>query len=193
MLIRHVYGKQIQSYIDDIASLRLKVFKDFPYLYGENIEDEHKYLERYSLSKNSLVILVLDNDKVVGASTALPLSDADSGFKEPFENSVYNIDDIFYFGESVLLREYRGKGIGNQFFQEREKFALSLGYNSFVFCAVNREKNHPLRPINFSDLDDWWSRIGYQPMPSLVCNYSWKEVGSLQEVMNSLTFWQKGL
>ena len=193
MLIRHVYGKQIRSYIDDIASLRLKVFKDFPYLYDGNIEDEHKYLERYSLSKNSLVLLFLDNDKVVGASTALPLSDADPGFKQPFENSVYNIDDIFYFGESVLLREYRGKGIGNQFFQEREKFAQSLGYNSFVFCAVNREKDHPLRPINFSDLGDWWSRIGYQPIPSLVCNYSWKEFGSLQEVMNSLTFWQKGL
>ena len=62
MLIRHVYGKQIQSYIDDIASLRLKVFKDFPYLYDGNIEDEHKYLERYSLSKNSLVLLFLDND-----------------------------------------------------------------------------------------------------------------------------------
>ena len=109
------------------------------------------------------------------------------------DKEIYNIDDIFYFGESVLLREYRGEGIGNQFFQEREKFAQSLGYNSFVFCAVNREKDHPLRPINFSDLGDWWSRIGYQPMPSLVCNYSWKEVGSLEEVMNSLTFWQKGL
>ena len=193
MLIRHVYGKEIQNYIDDIAALRLRVFKDFPYLYDGNIEDEHKYLERYSLSKNSLVLLAFDDNKVVGVSTALPLKDADSGFREPFENSSYNISDIFYFGESVLLPQYRGNGIGSKFFQEREKFALSLECDSFVFCSVNRERDHPLKPSNYRYLDEWWSRIGYQPMPSFVCSYSWKEVGSEQEVINSLTFWQKGL
>jgi hypothetical protein len=64
MLVRHIYGKQIENYIDDIESLRLNVFKDFPYLYDENIEDEHEYLEQCSLLKNILVLLVLDNDKV---------------------------------------------------------------------------------------------------------------------------------
>lgn len=193
MFIRHVFGEEIQNYIVDIAALRLEVFKDFPYLYDGNVEDEHKYLERYSLSKNSLVLLAFDNDDIVGASTALPLQYVDLGFKKPFENSSYNISDIFYFGESVLLPQYRGNGIGNKFFQEREKFALSLGYNSFVFCAVNRGQNHSLKPNNYRDLGKWWSRIGYQPMTYFVCNYSWKEVNSEKEVMNSLTFWQKGL
>ena len=67
MLIRHVYGKPKQNYVEDIASLRLNVFKHLPYLYDGNIEDAHQYLERYSLSNNSLAQLVLDNDKVVGA------------------------------------------------------------------------------------------------------------------------------
>lgn len=189
MLIRHVRGKEIQGYIDDLAALRIEVFKEFPYLYDGNIEDEHKYLMRYSLSKNSLVLLVFDDDKIVGASTALPLKDADSGFQEPFHNSPYSIENIFYFGESVLRAKYRSNGIGNKFFQEREKFALSLGYNSFVFCAVNREKNHVLKPDNYRDLSEWWLRIGYRSMPDFVCNYSWKEVDSEQEVVNSLTFW----
>ena len=46
-----MYMESKYKVTDDIASLRLKVFKDFPYLYDGNIEYEHKYLERYSLSK----------------------------------------------------------------------------------------------------------------------------------------------
>ena len=124
----------------------------------------------------------------------MPLFDADVGFQKAFDNTVYEVKDIFYFAESVILPKYRGKSFGNQFFSLREEFASRLGYNKFVFCSVNRDKNHFLRPSDYTELNDWWTKRGYKSMPNIICKFGWKEVGSLsKESTNYLTFWQKGL
>lgn len=191
MLIKSVYGNDIKNYVNDLAALRIEVFKEYPYLYDGSLEAEKAYLEYYSQSKDSIILLVEDQGSVVGATTGIPLAQADYDFRKPFENKNYNIDDIFYLGESVLLPKYRGQNFGNKFFQRREEFAKSLGYNNLVFCSVNRDKSHPLKPDNYRALDDWWIRLGYKHYSDLVCKFSWKEVDEKEEVLNSLTFWQK--
>ena len=43
MFIESVRGREIKNYLDDIASLRINVFKEFPYLYDGCINYERKY------------------------------------------------------------------------------------------------------------------------------------------------------
>jgi hypothetical protein len=39
----------------------------------------------------------------------------------PFIQNGFDLNEIFYFGESILKPEYRGLGLGHLFFDEREK------------------------------------------------------------------------
>ena len=65
---------ELKSYLPDLAQLRIRVFRDFPYLYDGTVAYEEKYLETYTRCAESIVVLVLDGSKVVGATTGLPMS-----------------------------------------------------------------------------------------------------------------------
>ena len=109
-------GKEIESVILDLAQLRIIVFKDYPYLYEGSIVYEQEYLQTYINAERSFLFTVWDNDRMVGATTCIPLADETPEVQEPFIKAEMNIETIFYFGESILLSEYRGLGIGNRFF-----------------------------------------------------------------------------
>jgi GNAT superfamily N-acetyltransferase len=109
----------------------------------------------------------------------------------PFTAAGYDVSKIFYFGESVLLPDYRGPGIGVKFFAAREQQAT--GYGIATFCAVQRPADHPRRPPGYQPLDDFWAKRGYTKHPELVCEMSWREVGQSQETAQKLTFWTKKL
>src|SRR5690606_7457968 len=141
MRLFSLHGENITSYLKDIAQLRIDVFREFPYLYDGTLEYEMKYLQAYINSPRSLIFLIQEGDRVIGATTALPLKDAEVEFHKPFKKNGMALEDIFYFGESVLLPEYRGKGYGHRFFDEREKYARQLGFPITTFCAVIDRKS----------------------------------------------------
>ncbi len=70
-----LYGQDIKTYQDQLGELRIEVFKDWPYLYKGDLKYERAYLQRYIQSKNSMALLVFDQDQLVGATTAILLSD----------------------------------------------------------------------------------------------------------------------
>jgi GNAT superfamily N-acetyltransferase len=115
-------------------------------------------------------------------------------FAEPFRARGYDVDHIFYFGESVLLREYRGQGIGHAFFDQREAHARGLGgYTHATFCAVVRPSDHPMKPANYVPLDAFWQRRGYTRMDGLVGSFSWRDIGDAGETAKPMQFWMKAL
>ena len=99
-------GHEFQQYINEIAALRLLIFKEYPYLYDGDIQTERDYLNGYSRSENSIVIIVKDGQKVIGAVTGIPLVEVDAIFLTPFAKN-QSIDSIFHLGEILLLKEYR--------------------------------------------------------------------------------------
>ena len=184
-----VQDSEIRPLIDEIGNLRIKVFREFPYLYDGNLTYERKYLEVYARSARSLVVLLKADDEIVGATTALPMTDEIPEFQAPFLKAGYDLNDIYYFGESIILRGYRGSGAGKQFFKLREKQADKFGYRYRCFCAVDRSPDHPARPKNYRGLDKFWQRMGFQKRDDLRCQLPWKEPGHAEETMKSLTFW----
>ncbi|MCH8499772.1 MAG: GNAT family N-acetyltransferase [Marinobacter sp.] len=188
-----ITGKEISPYLDKIAALRMRVFRDFPYLYEGSASYEQRYLATYARSPGSLFVLALDRDRVVGAATGIPMADETPEFRAPFEQADWDPDTIFYFGESVLLPAYRGQGIGVAFFDHREAHARAKGFRYTVFCAVVRDTDHPARPHDYKPLDDFWRNRGYARMPGLQTHYSWTDVGAQQPSPKLMQFWAKGL
>ncbi len=187
-----VRGPELAPWIDVLGELRIAVFREFPYLYAGDLAYERKYLRAYLDCPHSLVVFARDEaGRTVGATTCLPLADENVDFRAPFVRAGVPTDDILYLGESIVLPEFRGSGLGAEFFARREAHARRLGLGTTAFCAVERPADHPARPAGHRPLDAFWIRLGYRRRPELQAVFSWKEVGEEQESPKTLTFWTK--
>ncbi len=190
--VKRLSGAALKDYIPELARLRIEVFRDFPYLYDGSIEYEEHYLQTYIDTDESVIVLALDNDKVIGASTGIPMRHESQEFMQPFVDHGYDINKIFYCAESVLNANYRGHGLGVRFFAEREAHARQLGGFDFTsFCCVNRAVDHPRRPAHYVPLDKFWTNRGYTRHPELETRYKWKDLDDTEESYKSMTFWLK--
>jgi GNAT superfamily N-acetyltransferase len=186
-------GQEIVPYISELAALRIKIFHGYPYLYEGDLEYEKKYLKTYTDCSDVILVLVFDQNRIVGASTALPLKFETSNVIEPFQQHSYDVNSIFCFGESILLPEYRGQQVGKQFFAERENAACEQGYRIATFFEVIRPANDPRRPSDWHPLNPFWEKQGYKKHPELTSFYSWKEIGEAEETPKPIVFWLKQL
>jgi GNAT superfamily N-acetyltransferase len=192
--LKRLTGAALNDYLVDLARLRIQVFRDFPYLYDGDYDYETRYLQTYIQSPDSVVVLALDGDQVVGASTGVPLRYETDEVKEPFQAAGLDVAKFFYCGESVLLSGYRGQGCGVAFFNHRQEHARKLGgFEMSCFCAVERPVNHPHRPIDYKPLDDFWRKRGYEKHPELRTTFRWKEIGEAEETGKPMSFWTKPL
>jgi GNAT superfamily N-acetyltransferase len=192
--IRTYTGAQVAPYLDAVAQLRIAVFRDWPYLYAGDREYEKKYLATYAESRESLFVLAFDGERMVGASTAIPLSDETAAFQQPFLDRGIALADVFYFGESVLLGEYRGHGLGHRFFDEREGYARALGrFNLTAFCSVERDGEDARKPAGFRPNDVFWNKRGYQRQDDMFCQLEWQEIGHDIGTCHRLRFWLRAL
>lgn len=188
----------LQALLPALADLRVRVFRDFPYLYDGSPEAELKYLAPYAQAEDNLLVAVCPagdspQKQMVGASTALPLKAADAPFRQAFTDAGIDPESVFYFGESVLLPDYRGAGLGHRFFDERERFAREQGYAITTFCAVTRANDHPARPRDYRSLEAFWQSRGYRQVDGLSCDYPWKEIGQPAETQHAMQFWIRQL
>lgn len=191
---KHLRHQEIASHLDALAGLRIRVFREWPYLYDGNLQYEREYLQTYVDSMRSLAFLVFDGGDVVGATTALPLADEEAEFRQPLAQAGYDPEKMFYFGESLLLPEYRGCGLGHRFFDEREAWARHLGgYSHTCFCAVQRPDNHPARRAGYRPLHAFWENRGYRRRDSVTARYRWQDVGDNDETYKTLVFWIREL
>jgi GNAT superfamily N-acetyltransferase len=190
----HLSAKEIEPWLLDLARLRITVFKDFPYLYDGTLDYERRYLQTYVETPDSIAVLALDGEQVVGASTGLPMADETPDFQKPFVTLGYDPARVFYCAESVLLKEYRGQGIYKHFFAGREAHAQRLGTIDWCcFCAVQRPEDHPARPGDYMPLDAVWNKFGYVRHPEIGTTYRWKDIGQTDETEHEMVYWLKSM
>lgn len=188
-------GDDLGAALDSLADLRIRVFRDWPYLYGGDAGYERDYLRAYADSERAVVIAASAPDgTIVGAATAAPMADHASEFAAPFAERGIDIAHLYYFGESVLLPEWRGHGTGHAFFEAREAAARSHGFATACFCAVVRPADHPLKPTDYRPLDAFWTKRGYARVEGLVASYPWADIGDGgREVAHDMQFWMREL
>ena len=190
--LERIQGRDILPYIDALASLRISVFREYPYLYDGSLDYEKEYLAVYARSTRATIILARKGERIMGASTAIPLEDENDYVQEPFVNAGIDLHKVFYFGESVLDRAHRGLGIGYRFFVEREWTALELPeIDTTSFCAVIRPPDHPRKPAPYTSLDTFWLKRGYRKAAHLQSRFSWKEIDEETESPKPMQYWLK--
>ncbi|MCB2135017.1 MAG: GNAT family N-acetyltransferase [Rhodobacteraceae bacterium] len=191
--LRALTGAALAEALDDVARLRIAVFRDWPYLYDGDVDYERRYLQSYRDSANALIVGAFDGATLIGAATGTPMEDHGDEFAAAFAATSYSPGDIFYCAESVLLPAYRGRGLGHAFFDFREDHARRIGRTYAAFCAVMRPDDHPLCPPGHRPLDAFWAKRGYAPLAGAIATYSWRDLGEAAETEKPMQFWIKTL
>ena len=191
--VERLTGEELAKALDDVARLRIEVFRAWPYLYDGDEAYERHYLQTYRDSENAILVAAFDGDRLVGASTGAPMEDHAEDFAAAFDGQGIELKDIFYCAESVLLPGYRGRGIGHAFFDAREAHARAMGRRYVAFCGVMRPADHPLKPEQYQPLDPFWRKRGYAPVKGAVAQFRWKDIDQPQETEHPLQFWMRAL
>lgn len=193
LALRTLRGADVTAALDDLARLRIAVFRDWPYLYDGDLDYERTYMASYRDNPRAVLVGAFDGDRLVGAATGTPMEDHADDFARAFAGQGIALEDIFYCAESVLLPAYRGQGAGHAFFDLREDHARALGRRWSAFCAVERPADHPARPADYRPLDGFWRKRGYAPLPGVKAGFDWKDVGEDAPSRKALQFWTKAL
>ncbi|MEO1746173.1 MAG: GNAT family N-acetyltransferase [Pseudomonadota bacterium] len=194
LTVRALPRAKAQMRFDDLARLRIAVFREWPYLYDGDLAYERNYLETYFEAPGAFIAAAFDeNDMMVGACTASPLAQHDDAFSQPFRQAGLDPRRYFYFGESVLRPQFRGQGVGVRFFELREAEARRQGFDTCVFSAVIRPNDHPQRPHDYVPLDAFWRNRGYVPIDGLTTRFPWKDVGGAEETEKPMAYWSRAL
>jgi GNAT superfamily N-acetyltransferase len=193
LAIRALTAGEIDAALPQLGSLRIRVFRDWPYLYEGSEAYERDYVRAFAAAPDAVLVAAFDGAVIVGAATASPMAAQEAEVRAPFEAAGHDIASLFYFGESVLLPAYRGRGIGHAFFDAREAQARASGATAASFCAVVRPADHPLRPAGYRPLDDFWRKRGYAPVPGLATNFGWRDIDRPKETGHSMQFWMRAL
>lgn len=190
--IKALDQQAILQSLDALAALRIRVFCDYPYLYQGNLDYEREYLSHY-LNDTAVFIGAYDGDQLVGVATASAANEHAEAFSRSLESAGYDPGQLLYCGESVLLSEYRGRGIGHRFFDEREKHGRALGLAYSCFSAVVRPADHPLKPKDYQPLDSFWHKRGYQRLDKVIAHFSWQDIDQPTATEKPMQFWLKSL
>ena len=185
-------GAAATAVLDDVARLRIAVFRDWPYLYDGDAAYERDYLRAYT-NPGAVIVTARDGDggPIIGAATGAPMDQHAADFAAAFAGRPEPLSDIFYCAESVLLPGFRGRGLGHAFFDAREAHACALGFRWSAFCSVIRTADHPARPAGYRPLDDFWRKRGYAPLPGVIARFRWRDVGAAEDTEKPLQFWMR--
>lgn len=189
MTILEVSGTRVLDHLDQLAGLRLSIFREYPYLYDGRLEDERRYLAGYA--DQGQVLLALDDERVVGAITGLPLAKESEQFVEPFRKAGLAPEQYYYIGELLLLPAYRKLGWGSRLLARLEQLvAQQRRYGRFCLATVVRSDDHPLRPAGFIPIDRFCRRHGYSLLDGVTTQVSWRERDD-RVSPKELAFWHK--
>lgn len=191
--VRPLTGAALEAALGDVAALRIAVFRDWPYLYDGDHAYERRYLQTYRDSPGAILVGAFDDGRLIGAATGTPMADHASDLAAALAALGLPLGDIFYCAESVLLPEYRGRGLGHRFFDLREGHARALGHTHVAFASVKRPDDHPMRPADARTNDAFWRKRGYAPIPGAIARFSWRDLGQGEETEKSLQIWLRAL
>jgi GNAT superfamily N-acetyltransferase len=187
-------GAELGAALSAVARLRIAVFREWPYLYDGTLAYEQDYLDFLARADGAVIVAARAGDTIVGVATGSPLAAHAQSFGQPFRAAGMALEPVYYLAESVLLSDWRGRGLGHAFFEAREAHARRLGgFTHAAFASVVRPADHPLRPAGYRPLDPFWRGRGYAPVAGLLAHFDWKDIDAEEETRKPMQFWMKAL
>jgi GNAT superfamily N-acetyltransferase len=191
--IKTFTGHSIKPYLSCIARISAEVFREYPYLCDTNLESEIETLKKYAESEKSVAAILFEGSKVVGAATGIPLDEDNKTILQPFMLHGIDTSKYYHFGEALLLKSYRGRGVGHHFYEIREEHAKKLGYETACFYMKDRLEEDISKPNDYYPLDDFWRKRGYVHHKELKVWLKWKSFDEKAASEKDCSFWVKKL
>jgi GNAT superfamily N-acetyltransferase len=185
-------GTAIADGLDEVATLRLEIFREYPYLYQGRREDERKYLGSYAEAPDACVILAHDGLTVIGAATGMPLIHEDAQMLDAFAGTAFPHNEVYYVGELLFRPAYRNCGQGRKLLAQLESHIRSLRYRRLTCATIERPDDHPLRPRDDIPMTRFLARTGFVRLPGVTTHFRWRETDGVQRD-HSMQFWSKEL
>lgn len=186
-------GAAIADALDDLATLRLDIFPEYPYLYQGRREDELAYLVTYAEAPDACVIHACDGVTVVGAATGMPLVHEDVRMLDAFAGTTFPLGEVYYVGELLFRPAYRNCGLGKKLLDRLESHIRSLGrYRTLTCATVERPDDHPLRSRDYIPIKRFLARTGFVRLPGVTTYFMWRETDGVKRD-HPMQFWSKEL
>jgi len=186
-------GAVIADALNDLATLRLEIFPEYPYLYQGRREDEIAYLGTYAKTPDACVILACDGSTVIGAATGMPLVHEDAQIRDAFAGTTFPLNEVYYVGELLLRPTYRNCGLGRKLLAQLESLIRSLGSYRRLTCAtVERPDDHHMRPRDYAPITRFLARTGFVQLFGVTTCFMWLETDGVKRD-HPMQFWSKEL
>jgi GNAT superfamily N-acetyltransferase len=190
---RLLKGSQIQDYLEQIAQLRLTIFKEYPYLYDGGLKDELVYLQHYTNHAEATAIITSCGNELAGAVTAIPLQYESEEITSPLASMQYPVECTIYIGELLFYPDYRNKGLGTRLLSGIEQhFHSQKNYEYLTSATVNRAEDHLCRPEGYVPIERFLQRNQFAKMPGVTTHITWKEIDGVHRD-HEMQFWIKAL
>ena len=184
-------GTAIADILDDVATLRLEIFQEYPYLYQGRREDELTYLGTYSEAPDASIILAYHGQAVIGAVAGMPLIHEDARMLDAFAGTTFPFNKIYYVGELLFRPAYRNCGLGRKLLDQLESHIRSLGrYHRLTCATVERPDDHPLRPRDYIPITRFLARTDFARLPGVTTSFMWLETDGVKRD-HPMQFWSK--
>jgi len=186
-------GAPITDALDDLATLRLDIFPEYPYLYQGKKKDELTYLATYAEAPDACVILAYDGLTVIGAATGMPFIHEDAQMIDAFAGTTFPLNEVYYVGELLFRPAYRNCGLGQKLLDRLESHIRSLSRYRRLTCAtVERPDDHPLRPRDYIPITRFLARTGFARISGVTTSFMWRDTDGVKRD-HSMQFWIKDL
>ena len=193
--IKVITGDAVEQFLPFIATQVITTFKDYPYLYCGNYEEEISFRTLLTQSQDNAIAVAYYKETPIGFLTGYPFTSFASHFEgsiDLFMHADLDTEQYYYFGEIIIIPEHRGHQLSSQLFNVLENYAQNLGYKAA--CIVTEEhETHPLKPDNYKSLEPLWNFLKYKKT-SLITYCSWSTYQSDGNVImqeHPLTYWIK--
>lgn len=190
-------GDAIAPYYRDIKQLRVQYFSKFPYLYVSPSE-EGEDISYYQGSEHTTMGISLQEDKILGLMIGLPLEDFK--FQKDFLNVHQQLTKdlgeelktTFYISELLISEDSEETFIKEVLLLTLEdKIKNNPRYSSLSVMTIERENNHPLKPINYEEESRLYQDHGFKDT-GLTYSFEWpvfQADGSVKKKTDSMRLW----
>ena len=126
-------GKSILANQEDIINLKIEILTNNPYLYTIDTQIEKEYLKTFAKIKDSIVVILKDNDKSVAILNALPLIYEDDNILLSWSQTDFEVSSIYYFEEIFILPQYNKLELKQEILNTAQDWIRGFNkYNFFI-------------------------------------------------------------
>lgn len=178
-----------------VSEQRIKIFRDYPYLDGNDPKEEYAYFDWISSLPCSTLTVACYENEPVAFTLGTSLVQFNEHFKVSlFENVGLNPQEFYYIADSIVLPEHRKNGLCKKLMQIIEMYAWQHGFTK-TCLACEEHETHPLKPKDYKALSKIWLANGYKSS-ALSFDFDWMTIqvdGTVMMQKHTLHYWIKNI